>query len=356
MLRALELARRPAFTSPNPRVGSVVVRDGFVIGEGWHEGAGRAHAEVTALAGIDGDGATLYTNLEPCVHHGHTPPCAPAIAAAGVTRAVVAIEDPDARVSGRGLAYLRDNGLSVTTGVCAMESHNLNAAYLHQRATGRPYVTVKLAFTLDGRLSAADGSARWITGEAARLKVHRRRLEADAVMVGAGSVLADDPLLTVRGVDAPRQPVRVVVDARGRVPARVALFHDPTGGDVVVATTEESHEVQSTWKEADAEVLVLPSSDRGVDLEALFENLGARGFMEVYCEGGAELASSLLRHGLVNRLELHYGPIIVGPGGPELGDVGVRSLDETRRWRVVDVEVTEGDVLVTLENPDRRGT
>jgi diaminohydroxyphosphoribosylaminopyrimidine deaminase/5-amino-6-(5-phosphoribosylamino)uracil reductase len=354
MLRALDLARRPPFTSPNPRVGSVVVRNGDVVGEGWHEGSGTAHAEAAALAGIDAAGATLYTNLEPCMHHGHTPPCAPAIVAAGIVRVVAAIEDPDPRVSGRGFGYLASKGISVTTGVCAAEARRLNAAYLHQRITRRPYVTVKLAFTLDGRLSAPDGSARWITGEGARRRVHARRLEADAVLIGAGSVVADDPLLTARDVGAGRQPVRVVVDALGKVPASASLLRDQDGGQVIIATTDESHEHHADWKETGAEVLVLPPSRMGVDLDALLENLGARNFVEVYCEGGAELTSSLLRDDFVNRLEFHYGPVVVGRGGPDLGDVGVRSIGDARRWDVVRVEALDGDVLITLEKPDAR--
>src|SRR5687768_16450232 len=193
MTRALELASRPPFTSPNPRVGAVVVRDGRVVSEGIHEGAGTPHAEVRALDGVDAIGATLYVNLEPCTHHGRTPPCAPAVIEAGIARAVIAIEDPDRRVAGKGIEMLRAAGLEVVVGTCAQAAGDLNRAYLHQRATKRPLVTLKLALSLDGKVAAANGSSKWITGAEARARVHARRLECDAVLIGAGTVLADDP-------------------------------------------------------------------------------------------------------------------------------------------------------------------
>src|SRR5918992_4105882 len=234
MGRALELARSWPHTSPNPRVGAIVVRSGAVVAEGRHEGAGTPHAEMRALDGVDAAGATLYVNLEPCDHHGRTPPCAPAIAAAGVARVVAAHEDPDPRVRGRGFAALARHGIEVTTGVLAAKAERTNAAYLHHARTGLPLISLKLASSLDGRLAARDGSARWITGPLTRARVHARRAEVDAVMVGAGTVLADDPQLTARGdaVRSPssalagpgasspgaigeRQPTRVVVDATG---------------------------------------------------------------------------------------------------------------------------------------------
>ncbi|MGH2807694.1 MAG: bifunctional diaminohydroxyphosphoribosylaminopyrimidine deaminase/5-amino-6-(5-phosphoribosylamino)uracil reductase RibD, partial [Actinomycetota bacterium] len=199
MARAIELARIPLHTSPNPRVGAVVVRDGEVIGEGYHFGAGRPHAETEALRGVDdARGATVYVNLEPCMHRAETPPCAPALVEAGVARVVAALEDPDERVRGRGFEYLREHGVEVTGGVMAAEARALNAAFIHQRTTGRPLVTLKLALTIDGRLAASDGTSRWVTGPEARAVVHRRRAETDAILVGSGTVLADDPSLTAR--------------------------------------------------------------------------------------------------------------------------------------------------------------
>ncbi|HEX2196091.1 MAG TPA: bifunctional diaminohydroxyphosphoribosylaminopyrimidine deaminase/5-amino-6-(5-phosphoribosylamino)uracil reductase RibD, partial [Actinomycetota bacterium] len=338
------LAAAPPFASPNPRVGAVVVRDGVVAGEGSHEGPGTAHAEAAALSGVDARGATLYVTLEPCNHHGRTPPCAPAIVEAGVARVVAATEDPDPRVAGSGFDVLRRAGIEVEVGLLRDRAESLNRAYLHHRRTGRAFVSVKLALTLDGRTTAADGSSQWITGPEARRTVHARRLECDAVMVGAGTVLADDPRLTVRDVPAPRQPLRVVVDARGRVPASAAALGD---GSLVATTSAAPHEAHIAWKEAGADVLVLPESDGGVDLAALVRALGEREIVEVLCEGGPRLASSLLRAGLAGRLELHYGPILTG-GGLALDDLGVTTMAEALRFEVEEAVRAGDDVLVTL--------
>ena len=349
MTEALDLAASAGFTSPNPRVGAVFVRDGVVVARGRHQGPGTAHAEAQAMqAGADVSGATLYVNLEPCVHHGHTPPCVSALVAAGIARVVVAGRDPDVRVRGRGLAALRAAGVEVREGVLGDAAARLNAAYAHHRSTGRPLVSLKLAFTLDGRLSAPDGSSRWITGPAARRRVHERRAEVDAVMVGAGTVVVDDPHLSARDVDARRQPARVVVDAVGRVPATARVF--APGARTIVATTAQApHEAQLAWKEAGAEVELVAAGGGGVDLVALCAHLGADGMLEVLCEGGGALATSLLRAGLVDRLELHLGAAIVGPGGATLGDVGVTTMTGALRWRRLSTEPCDDDVIVVLE-------
>ncbi len=350
MGRALELASSVAFTSPNPRVGAVLVRSGRILGEGRHEGAGTPHAEARVLRGVDARGATLYVTLEPCVHHGRTPPCAPAIAAAGVARVVAALQDPDQRVAGRGLEALRSAGIRVELGLLEGEAKRLNAGFIHQRVTGRPLVTLKLALTLDGRLAAPDGSSRWITGPGSRALVHRRRAEVDAVMIGAGTVLADDPSLSAREIPGAHQPARVVVDARGRVPATARVL---AGAEAIVATTPACpHELQTAWKERGAEVVVLPAAPggSGVDLGALLETLGHRGFTEVYCEGGAELAGALLRSGGVGRLELTYAPLLVGRGGAEIGELGIATLSEVPRWTTVSVDRIDHDVRVVLES------
>jgi diaminohydroxyphosphoribosylaminopyrimidine deaminase/5-amino-6-(5-phosphoribosylamino)uracil reductase len=350
MRRALELARRAPYTNGNPRVGAVVVRDDAVVGEGFHLGSGHPHAETEALRDVDARGATMYVTLEPCNHHGGTPPCAPALVDSGLARVVVAIADPDERVRGSGIDHLVGHGIEVEIGVLEDDARELNAAFIHHRTTGRPLVVLKLALTLDARLAAADGSSRWITGEEARQRVHEARLASDAVLVGAGTVVTDDPSLTVRAVDAAPQPHRVVVDSSGRVSPTARVF--ASEGTVVLATIASSpHEVQTAWKEAGAEVLVLPESADGVDLTALVANLGGRGWLEVYCEGGAALATSLLRNGLVDRLELHYGPVIVG-SGPSLGDLGISTLTAAQRWSVAAVERAGDDVIVSLR---RRG-
>jgi diaminohydroxyphosphoribosylaminopyrimidine deaminase/5-amino-6-(5-phosphoribosylamino)uracil reductase len=344
MATALDLALSFPFTAPNPRVGAVVVRDGTVIGTGVHRGPGTAHAEADALDGIDAAGATLYVNLEPCMHDGRTPPCAPRVVTAGVARVVGAVEDPDPRVAGRGFEYLRSHDVEVTTGVLADGARDVNEAYLHHRRTGRPLVRLKLALTLDGRLAARDGSSRWITGPETRALVHVRRALAGAVLVGAGTVETDDPLLTSRDAGALRQPLRVVADSSGRTRPTARLFD---GGNVVMTTTARCpHEVQVAWKEAGAEVAVLPGSE-GVDLSALLDLLGARDVIEVYCEGGARLATALFAHDLVDRLDVHYGPVLVG-SGPALGEMGVGSMGDARRWRMETVERAGDDVMISL--------
>ncbi len=345
MRRAIELAREPAFTSPNPRVGAVLVKDGAIISEGFHRGAGTPHAEAVALAAVDARGATCYVNLEPCAHHAGTPPCVHALVDAGIQCVVASVEDADERVRGSGFAYLREHGVDVTVGVLEREARDLNAAFLHQRTTGRPLVTLKLALTVDGRLAASDRSSQWITGDAARAAVHRRRVEVDAVMVGAGTVMTDDPSLTARAVPAPRQPARVVVDAVGRVSPDANVF--AAGGDVIVATTDRApHDRHTAWKEAGAEVLVLPSVEGRVDLSALVDELARREWLEVLCEGGAQLATSLLRDDLVDRLELYYGAVLVGSAGPAIGDLGIPSLQDAHRLRLVEQEQLGDDIRV----------
>lgn len=346
MRRAIELAAAPAFTSPNPRVGAVLVRAGAILAEGFHEGPGHPHAERAALAQApDATGATCYVTLEPCAHQGRTPPCAPALVEAGITRVVAAIEDPDPRVRGRGFDHLRGHGVEVVVGTLAEEASDMNPAYLHQRRTGRPLITLKLALTLDGRLAARDGSSTWITGDEARSVVHRRRNEIDAVMVGAGTVARDDPSLTVRDVSARRHPVRIVVDSSGRTDAAASLFGPD--GEVVIATTDDApHDRHTEWKAAGAEVLVLPAKDGDVDLGALVRELGRRDWLEVMCEGGGALATSLLRERLVDRLELYHGAVAVGAGGPDIGDIGVSSLPEAPRFRLVSHERLGNDIRV----------
>jgi len=347
MSRAIALAADVAFASSNPRVGAVLVRAGQVIAEAAHRGAGTPHAEALALAGADATGATLYVTLEPCTHHGRTPPCAPAIVEAGVAKVVVAIEDPDQRVAGRGIAYLREHGVEIELGPGAPEAIALNEAYLHHRRTGRPLVTLKLALSLDGKMAASDGSSRWITGDDTRREVHRLRARSDGILVGAGTVLADDPLFTARDVAAERQPVRVIVDSSGRVPSDAAVFGP---GEVIVMTgVGSTDEARTAWKAAGAEVVVVDQRRAGeVDLQAVIENLGGRGWLELLCEGGAELATSLLRDDLVDRLVLHYGPVTVGDDGLGIGSLGVASMSDARRWRTLDVGRIGEDAIVTL--------
>jgi diaminohydroxyphosphoribosylaminopyrimidine deaminase / 5-amino-6-(5-phosphoribosylamino)uracil reductase len=349
MRQALALARSGPSPSPNPRVGAVLVRDGRVIGRGAHRGPGTPHAETLALAKGDATGASLYVTLEPCNFFGRTPPCAPAVIQAGVHRVVVAMEDPDERVRGKGLAEMRAAGLQVATGVLEQPARRINRAFIRQRTTGLPSLVLKLALTLDGRLAAANGSSRWITSARTRAVVHEQRSRSDAVMVGAGTVEMDDPSLSVRDVALQRQPIRIVLDSSGRLRSSTAVFSSVQESPLIVATTEgASQSARDSWTQAGAEVLVLGRSPEGIDLAQLLRALGERGLLQVYCEGGAELATSLLRHRLVDRLELHYGPQMVGDG-PSIGDLGVEDMGAARQWRTLDVTRVDDDILVTLE-------
>jgi diaminohydroxyphosphoribosylaminopyrimidine deaminase/5-amino-6-(5-phosphoribosylamino)uracil reductase len=313
--RALALAQRGrGRVSPNPLVGAVVVADGVVVGEGWHEGAGLPHAEALALneSGPAARGATLYTSLEPCDHYGRTPPCTRAIIAAGIARVVTATTDPNPAVDGRGLATLRANGIEVREGLMAEAARRLNAPFEKHVRTGMPFVTWKAATTLDGKVAARDGSARWITGEAARADVHRLRGDADAILVGAGTALADDPALTVRDPSyRGRPPIRVLVDARGRVGAGGDLFDD--SAPKLVATTElASREARALWQEAGAEVVVFESESDLVPLPSLFADLGKRDVQHVLLEGGPTLAWSAVEDGLVDRVVVYLAPRLIG--------------------------------------------
>lgn len=317
MRRALELATRGwGRVSPNPMVGAVVVRDGRIVGEGWHEGPGTPHAEAMALAaaGEQARGATVVCTLEPCDHTGRTGPCTHALIEAKIDRVVIGAGDPNPIVDGAGVARLRDAGLDVITGVLADDAHRLNEAYDRHVSTGRPFVTLKMASSLDGKTAAIDGSSKWITGEAARSDVQRLRAGADAIVVGAGTATDDDPSLTVRApewADA-RPPLRVVVDTAGRVAAQGRLF-DGSAPTVVATTDLAPRDRMASWIASGAEVLVLDRDVAGgVSLEGLLAALGKRDVQGVVVEGGATLAWSLVRDGLVDKVVQYFAPLLVG--------------------------------------------
>ena len=339
MARAVELAARGRTTTlPNPVVGCVVLDEhGVVAGEGWHERVGGPHAEVVALAaaGARARRGTAVVTLEPCAHTGRTGPCVRVLIDAGVARVVVAVSDPTSAAGG-GADLLRRAGVDVEVGVLAAEAEAVNEPWLTSVRRGRPYVTWKAAATLDGRVAAADGSSRWITGADARADVHRLRAEVDAVLVGVGTVLADDPQLTVRdaeGRDLERQPLRVVADTEGRTPARAR----------VLAGTAQ------TWIATGDEVG--RTTDGRVDLRALLEALHRRERRHVLLEGGPTLAAAAVRAGLVDRLVAYVAPALLGAGPPLMGDVGVDTIADALRWDLVDVTRVGGDVRLTLRPP-----
>jgi len=318
MRAALALAERGwGRVSPNPMVGAVVLTSaGHVVGEGWHEGPGSAHAEAVALAaaGEGARGATIVVTLEPCDRWGRTPPCTEALIAAGVARVIVAATDPNLGQDAPGLRALRAAGIEVRVGLLEAEARRLNAAFEEHVRTGRPFVILKSAATLDGKTAAADGTSRWISSEGARADAHRLRAWADAVIVGSGTALEDDPALTVRDeiLGAARPPLRVLVDSTGRVPASGRLFDD--AAPTLVATTDHAPEDRvKRWEAARADVAVLEhDSAGGVSLGALLDHLGKRDVQGVLVEGGATLAWSFVRDGLVDRVVLYIAPKLLG--------------------------------------------
>ena len=341
--------------SPNPLVGAVVVRDGQVLGDGFHPGPGQQHAEVIALdaAGENARGATLYVTLEPCVHQGRTPPCAPRIIASGVARVVVAAIDPNPLMDGRGIAALREAGIQTDTGVMEKEAFRQNAGFVKHVRTGLPHVTLKMAASLDGKAAARDGSSRWISGEPAREEVHGLRASAGAVVVGAGTAFRDDPSLTVRHTEYPdRRPLRVIVDGAGIVPETHRAFIDGAA-PTLVATSEAAPSARiEAWREAGAEVLILsePGSHR-VALGRLVGELGKREIQRVLIEGGPTLAWEAVRSGLVDELVLFFAPILVGGrDAPSLlmGD-GIASIAEPHRVEIVEVSRIGEDIKVVAD-------
>lgn len=351
-------ARARRVAPPNPWVGCVVVgSDGVTVGEGSTQAPGGAHAEVAALAaaGDAARGATAFVTLEPCDHHGRTPPCTEALIAAGVSRVVVAIEDPDPRVSGRGIAHLRAAGITVEVGVGSAPARAQLAPYLHQRRTGRAFVLLKTAASLDGRTATADGTSQWITGPEARADAHTMRAESQAVIVGSGTALADRPRLTARDCDPPaeRQPRRVLLDARGRVPAEGPLF-DPEPGAPLVFTTHAAPAARvEEWRAVGAEVEVVDPQGGGVHLEQVLVSLAARhGVVQAMVEGGAALHGAFLELGLADRIVAYLAPMLLGRDARAAFDLaGPATLADATRWRIAAVEMLGPDLRVTLDPP-----
>lgn len=350
MAHALRLAARGLGNVwPNPAVGCVIVRDGQVVGRGWTQAGGRPHAEVRALAqaGAGARGATVHVTLEPCAHHGHTPPCAEALIAAGPARVVTALTDPDPRVSGKGHAMLRAAGIAVTEGVLTDQASRLNAGFLKRVTRGLPFVTLKLAASLDGRTATGTGESRWITGGEARRKVHALRLMHDAVMVGSGTALADDPDLTVRNLGAVRQPVRIVLDralrhspdsrlGRTAQDSPVWILHGPSARDPA----------RKAWAATGATLIETSESEGRLDLPAALSALAARGLTRILGEGGSTLAGALLRAGLVDDLALFSGGVLIGAEGhPALGALGLTALAEAPRPTLREVQVLGPDTF-----------
>ncbi|WP_051079966.1 bifunctional diaminohydroxyphosphoribosylaminopyrimidine deaminase/5-amino-6-(5-phosphoribosylamino)uracil reductase RibD [Thioalkalivibrio thiocyanodenitrificans] len=355
MARALQLAHRGLYTTdPNPRVGCVIVRDGRVAGEGFHVRAGEPHAEILALrsAGDAVRGATVYVTLEPCAHHGRTPPCADALIAAGVGRVVAAMTDPNPRVAGQGLARVAGAGIETSAGLLEREARALNPGFVSRMERGRPFVRIKLAMSLDGRTAMASGESRWITGEAARHDVQRWRARAGAVLTGIGTVRADDPGLDVRvpaqalGIGGEvRQPLRVVLDSRLECPPDARLFS--AGGPVLVLTGETDAARYLPLQARGAEVLPVTLAGRGVDLSGVMTLLARREVNELHVEAGPRLCGALMEAGLVDELVIYMAPHLMGSTARSLVELGVETMDERIALEIGDIRAVGEDWRIT---------
>ncbi len=353
MRLALELAGRGAgWTSPNPLVGAVLVKDGAVIGQGWHTRYGALHAEREALKACTSSpaGATLYVTLEPCCHHGRQPPCTEAILEAGIARVVVGSDDPNPLVAGKGVKILREHGVQVDTGVCREACDALNRVFFHFITTRRPYVVMKYAMTLDGKIATRTGASQWITGEAARQQVHRDRHRYRAIMAGVGTVLADDPLLTCR-MEGGRDPIRVICDTRLRTPPASRIVQTAGGVPTILATACADERRWAPYTAAGCRVWSLPEREGHVDLSALMERLGAENIDSVLLEGGGTLNWSALEQGLVQRVQAYVAPKLFGgrEAKSPVGGLGVETPAQAVRLKDLSVTPLGADYLIEGE-------
>ncbi len=351
MARALELGRQAlGYSSPNPAVGAVIVRDGEIVGEGYTQPPGGPHAEIVALeqAGERARGATMYTTLEPCSHHGRTPPCAEAMVAAGLGSVEIAVLDPHPPVNGSGRRLLEENGITTRVGDSAEEATLHFQGYFKREETGLPLVIAKYAMSLDGKIASRTGDSRWITGKEARARAHDLRSHVDAIITAAGTVISDDPQLTARdgeGNPLPRQPLRVIADSTGRTPTTARLFREPGKTLVATASAEACAPFQDMGENVSA--AAFPSEHGRVDLTALLQHLGRLGVMQVMTEAGEQLLGAFFDEGLVDQAEIFIAPVIIGGGdaaGPVGGD-GVELVRDAHRFVRMDVERVGEDLV-----------
>jgi diaminohydroxyphosphoribosylaminopyrimidine deaminase/5-amino-6-(5-phosphoribosylamino)uracil reductase len=353
MSRALELAALGLrTTTPNPRVGCVIVRDGRVVGEGWHRRAGEPHAEVLALAQAGGAarGATVYLTLEPCSHQGRTPPCVEALLEARVGRVIAAMEDPNPSVNGRGLSRLREAGVEVRCGLLAAEAQELNLGFVSRMTRARPWVRMKMAASLDGRTALPDGASKWITGPEARDDGHAWRARACAVLTGIGTVKDDDPLLTVRAVETSRQPLRVLVDSRLELALEANILR---GGNLLIACARSIPGKAEELRDRGCEVIELPDPQGKVDLVRLLGELAERGVNELHVEAGYRLNGSLLREDCVDELLVYLAPMLLGNAIGMADFLPPAALAEARRLTLRSVERAGEDLRLLARLPDR---
>ncbi len=350
MKRALQLARRGmGSVSPNPMVGAVIVRAGRIIAEGWHRKFGADHAEIDALKQAGGSvrGATIYVTLEPCCHWGKTPPCVDTLVEQGIKRVVIGTLDPNPLVEGKGAQILRDHGIEVFVGVMEQAARMLNEVYFHYVQTGFPFITVKYAQSLDGKIATVQGNSRWISSEGSRRFSHRLRAQHDAIMVGRGTVLADDPLLTVRLVKG-RNPLRICLDSKLRIPHDAQVLRDE-GETLVVTTDDHGKDKIAKIRKLGKEVLVIQrGADGRVALRPLLKALAERGIASILVEGGAEIITSLLKEGLVKRMVVITAPLILGKGIEAVGDLGIIDLERAIRPSSCEVKRIDKDTVFDM--------
>lgn len=350
MSHALALAARGVGrTWPNPSVGCVIMKDGRVIGRGWTQPGGRPHAERMALdqAGQGARGATAYVTLEPCAHHGRTPPCAEALVSAGLARVVTALTDPDPRVSGRGHAILRAGGVTVSEGLCEARARQLQAGFLKRITQGLPFVTLKLAATLDGRIATATGESRWITGPAARRRVHLMRMTHDAVLTSSATALADDPDLTARDMGAAHQPLRLLADSTLKTPPDNRLARSAGQHPVwVLHGPAAPGPSRAAWAATGARLIEAPTDGPHLNLTETFRLLAAKGLTRILIEAGGQFAAALIRARLVDELALFQAGCLIGADGmPVLGPLGLAALAEAQRPRLVETATFGSDIF-----------
>ena len=338
------MARGLYSTTPNPRVGCVIVKDGQIIGEGWHQKAGEPHAEIHALmqAGPASLGSTVYVTLEPCSHHGRTPPCADALIGAGVARVIAAMQDPNPNVSGQGLARLKAAGITVEHGLLAAQAHDLNAGFVKRMVLGHPWVRVKTASSLDGKTALSTGESKWITGEAARADVHRLRARSCAILTGINTVLADNPQLNVRSVDTQRQPIKVIVDSTLRTLPDAQILR---GAKTLIACAEPDTKKTAALEAAGAEILCLPGADGRVNLHALLSRLAQKGINEEMTEAGARLNGALLAAGLVDEWVQYLAPCLLGSNARPLFELAEPpTMQQRLNWKLADQRMIGSDL------------
>ena len=358
MAHALRLAQRGMnTTTPNPRVGCVIVKEGQIISEGWHEKTGGPHAEAVALANLAASltttlstsaaGATVYVTLEPCSHTGRTPPCADALIAAGVTRVVAAMQDPNPQVAGKGLARLGAAGITTECGLLSEEAHELNIGFVSRMTRGRPWVRLKIAASLDGKTALKNGVSQWITSAQSRQDAHLWRARSCALLTGIGTVKDDNPCLTVRGVTTSRQPLKIVVDSQLQTPLDAAVL---TGGGVLIACATDHPARREALTAAGAEIIVLPAAHGQVDLAALLTALGQRGINEVLVEAGARLNGALLQDNCVDELLLYQAPLLLGEAARGMIHEGPQSeltdLADARQLHVIEHRIISADFFI----------